>query len=581
MKIYKIVIGLIMFFYSSFVFADELNLVVDKKVLSEGDILRLSIIYNGSENGKPDLSSLQNDFQIVSSSSSSQMQQYMGSVSQSKKWTVGLRPLKSGKIIIKPISFGGLTSNYEEVEVKELTDVAYIPDSENNFNSPFFKIEMSIDDNKVYLHQQINVLVTIYDSLGLKDGRIDLVNETKQNWIIKQLSQRPYMTNEVIGGKNMSVIKFWYAMFPQKSGDLVMPRFRFDGYYIKNVNLGIDSFHNDFMMLGVDFRNAFGQKVPVKMETKEKIINVLPNIEGVLLKDWLPLKALEINENISAKKGFKVGEAFSQNIEIKAVGIEKNMFPDIKIPNSNYLKQYPEKPEFVEEIIDGNIVTTAKYNIVYIPYKGGDFELPQIMVKWFNLNTNQEEVSLSKKEFITVFQNQDFSSFSEDVKKENEVIFDKNKNINIDKKEDKLKKENSDNITLKKLLSFNFIIIIGVLAILFILLLKGKKTNKTNAFYRKEVISAIERHDYHLAKSKIIVWAKIKFGDDEIKNFGDITRYVNNSHFEKQLDILNKLLYSKSDELLDSVDFIKTFKNIDKVKVKKDKKEDVLPNLYN
>ena len=108
-----------------------------------------------------------------------------------------------------------------------------------------------------------------------------------------------------------------------------------------------------------------------------------------------------------------------------------------------------------------------------------------------------------------------------------------------------------------------------------------KKTNKTNAFYRKEVISAIERHDYHLAKSKIIVWAKIKFGDDEIKNFRDIATYVNNSHFEKQLDILNKLLYSKSDELLDSVDFIKTFKNIDKVKVKKDKKEDVLPNLYN
>ena len=579
MKIFSVVCGFIAFFYSSFAFADELNLVVDKKVLSQGDVLSLSIVYSGSENGKPDLSSLQNDFQIVSNSSSSQMNYINGVFSQSKKWTVGLKPLKSGKIVIKPISFGGLTSNYEEVEVKELTDVAYIPDSKNNFNSPYFKITQDVEDDKAYLHQQLNMVVTIYDSLGLKDGTVKLSEDAKQDWIVRRLTDTPIITQEVIDGKKMNVIKFWYALFPQKSGRLEVPEFSFEGYYLKDANFGLKSLQDDFMMFGFDFRNTFGQKVPVLMKTKKKFVEVLPNIDGVLLKDWLPLKNLRLTSNLSSKNGFKVGVAFNQTIEVEAFGTDKNLFYGIDIPKSNSsLKQYPEKPEITEELIEDNIVVKARYNIVYIPQEAGEFEVPEIKVKWFNLNTNKEDVSVAKGEKIIVYPSGENVIEPKVMKNNNDDK--QNKEDFIEEKENKIEKKvenKKTNYDLKYLTGFGILVIflIGVL------LKKKKKASKNQKYYKKAVINAINRRDYRLAKSNIIEWAKIKFNDDNIKNFRDIAQYTKNPLFEKQLDILNKLLYSKDVELFDGIDFIKVFKKIDKMRVKKDVTKDVLPNLYN
>jgi hypothetical protein len=59
-----------------------------------------------------------------------------------------------------------------------------------------------------------------------------------------------------------------------------------------------------------------------------------------------------------------------------------------------------------------------------------------------------------------------------------------------------------------------------------------------------------------------------------------ISKYTNNTNFEKQLDILNKLLYSNNEDGFDSQKFVKLFKEVDKIKVVKSKKQDVLPNLY-
>ena len=574
MKIIKIFVLLAFMFTSSIAFAEELNLSLDKNVLSEGDVLSLSIEYNGDEKGNPDLSSLEDDFQIVSNSTSTQVNYINGTFSQTKKWTVGLRPLKKGKIVIKPIKFAGLTSNYQEVEVKELTDVAYIPDSKTNYNSPYFKIEQKTEKGPIYIHQQMNVLVTIYDSLGLKDGAISISEDTKNNWIIKPLFQQPKVTQEVIDGRKMNVVKFWYAMFPQKSGELVVPEFSFNGYYIKNTDFGLNNFHNDFMMLGVDFRSAFGQRVPVLMKTKKKVVNILPNIQGSLLKDWLVLDDLSVSSSLSVKNGFKVGEAFSQNIEIRAVGTEKNLMPNLVIPEVDGLNQYPEKPEFREEIVKGKVVTTAIYNIVYIPSKGGEFIIPKIDINWFDVNTKTMKTSSVDEEKIVVFSSQENNDI------ENITT---NSNKTKEKQEEKVTdiketpKQSQVDFTYRDLI---WLLVVVFILVGFIIFRKTDKNKGSSKYYKNEVIKALNKYDYKQVKYNLIEWARIKFDDDNIRNFKDIASCVKNPQFEKQLDILNKLLYSKVDELFDSTEFVKELKKVDKMKTKKGKKNDILPNLY-
>ena len=105
-------------------------------------------------------------------------------------------------------------------------------------------------------------------------------------------------------------------------------------------------------------------------------------------------------------------------------------------------------------------------------------------------------------------------------------------------------------------------------------------TQNTINIYTKSVIKSIKLRDYKQAKNLLIEWAKIKFGKSEINNFRDIALCAKNYEFEKQLDILNKLLYSNCEEFLNVADFIKTFKDVNKQKIKRRNDQDVLPTLY-
>ena len=68
--------------------SDDLSLNIDKKVISEGDVLHLTISYDGSSNENPDFSSILGDFQVISNSSSRQYSMINGVVNQIKKWTI-------------------------------------------------------------------------------------------------------------------------------------------------------------------------------------------------------------------------------------------------------------------------------------------------------------------------------------------------------------------------------------------------------------------------------------------------------------------------------------------------------------
>ena len=109
MKLTRCICFFVLLFFSSVALGDTLDVSLNKKIVTEGDTILLTIEYKGEKNEEPDLSSLQDDFQIVSNSKSSQINYINGVISSSKKWTIGLRPLKKGKITIKPIKLSGLS----------------------------------------------------------------------------------------------------------------------------------------------------------------------------------------------------------------------------------------------------------------------------------------------------------------------------------------------------------------------------------------------------------------------------------------------------------------------------------------
>lgn len=559
-------------------FAAELSLTVDKKNISEADTLYLTVTYTGDSDNAPDFSELEKDFHIVSNSTSKQFNFINGKATQLKQWTIGLQPLKLGKISISPVRLDKLISNSAEVEVTEVSDVAFAPDYKENANSPFFKIEQQINTPSFYVQQQALLFVHIYDSVGLQDGLPTIDEESKSNWIIIPLTTHPIIKQDVINQRHVNVATYVFAIFAQKSGEIELPQVSFDGYYIKNARFNTPSFGDDLMALGIDFNHIFGQRIPVRMKTKKEKVNVLPIPTGYSVKEWLPLNDLQLSATWSARNGFKVGEAVTRTINLKAIGMNESMLPDIDFVDTSDIKQYPEKPVVTEEVVNGQVVTNAQINNVYIPTKSGDLVVPAINVRWFDVQKNKQQIATIPEEKIFVLPNPDIESSQnkEETKAvETNVLQQQNNNMLEDVPEKTFNKSSEqDNKSHAYLFAFLFSLLIVFIISLFFL--KRKKMDKPS----KNVISAMKRHDYQKAKDDLLQWAKNKYYPIDINNFNDITHLVNDDAFSEQLSALNKFLYSDSAEFFDSAKFIAVFKRINKMRKKENKNDDVLPNLY-
>ncbi|MBO5441718.1 MAG: BatD family protein [Alphaproteobacteria bacterium] len=578
MKICKFFYTLIFCCLAFRAYSAEIGISLDKSVISEGDTLYLTISYDGKKNDKPDLSSLKKDFDIVSQSYAEQYNMINGSVSQTKKWTIGLIPLKTGKISIAPIRYGNLISNDVEVEVKKVTDVAYVPDSEENSNAPYFQIEQTIDTPSPYVQQQVILITKVYDSIGLHDGSITISDESKKDWIIIPLLDKPFVKQDVVNNKHVNVITFAFAAFAQKSGKIKTPEISFNGYYLKNANFDFPNFDDDLMMFGVDFRNAFGQKVPVRMRSKTEEINVKPAPTSLNSATWLPLTGLTISARWAPGTQFIKGEALSRTLTFTASGMTESLLPQFSFPQAEGFKQYPEKPSVMEKIVDGQLVTTATMNIVYIPIKSGELTIPPFEIEWFNVRTGQFEKAVLAEEKLNISPafDTDTSSVIDLEKDTSTVGTKKTDNIQPKKEETALGKINDFTGQLNK--KILIMAIVGFL--IFVIILKLWFTQKNKHKQRDLVITLIKNHNYKGAKEALIRWGEQKFLCDDIKNFNQLSSLVNNDEFSAELAALNKFLYSDDGGIFDGVKFIEIFKKIDKMKKKQQKNCDVLPKLY-
>ena len=558
--------------------AEEINISLDKNVITEADTVNLTISYSGNSDENPDLSALQNDFQIVSNMASKRMNYINGNFSQIKSWTIGLKPLKQGKITIKPIKIGSVSSNYADIEVKEVTDVAFVPDSQENSNSPYFQIEQSVSPTNPYVQQQSIVWVTLYDSLGLQDGSLSISDDTLKNWSIVPISSKPKVTTEFINGKKMNVVKYAFAAFPLKSGKISSPQFIFDGAYIKDVGFNFPKFNDPFMAFGIDFQNSFGQKVPVRMKTKIQPIDVAPvpdNFTGI----WLPLTDLTIEAKWSPNTKFQTGEALTRNVTIQAVGLQEEMFPSLSFPNIDGFKQYPEKPEFSSSTNNGQIITTAKYNIVYIPSTSGKFTFPKQEIEWFNVNSGKFQKTIIPSETISIATNPNIPD-----KLEKPLV--ESSSIPVDAANKIVKKSPSPtnvsiNIPAKFMTYKIYILSALVLLVLLFLFLKIFTLKRKDKDFRSAVISSIRKKNYTEARKNLILWATTKFNNPNIQNLNDIAEIAQDPDFRTQLNALNQILYSDSPISLNTSEFLAIYKKIDKQNRKYSKNKEILPNLYN
>lgn len=387
---------------TSSVFA-EVNAYLNQQSFYQGDILTLRIETDINQKAIPDLSVLEKNFDIKESSSNSRINILNGKRSYRKTWVIELHAKTIGQFTIPEIVLGNEKTQEIEVNIEELPPEI----SAENSKHVFIESMVDIQNDEIYVQQQIPYTIKLYYDASMSSGEIIL--PTIENANIRVVGkEKKYKT--VRAGNEFVIIERRYLISPEKSGKLLIPPTLVQGRLQLTGNIAMPKPKNEFEKLNDLFSNMNNRSIfsnrfdpfgaqrqngptrPFSVSSEASNVNVLPVPESFTGTSWLPAEEIKMQDSWSLNPpNLKVGELVTRTIIMQVKGLASSQIPDIEIPKSAGIKVYPEKAES-ETPNDGNtIYGIQRVDITYIPEKEGSITIPKIEVDWWDVNNKKQQ----------------------------------------------------------------------------------------------------------------------------------------------------------------------------------------------
>lgn len=352
-------------------------LQTDRTSVSRDDILTLTIrVTEGEDLGKTDIGNLQDNFEIIDQRQSSQTSIRNGVRESYIEIILSLSPKRTGELLIGPFNVDGKESNRLAINVSEQQQVA-----PGSMDSVFVTSE--VDRNKAFVQGQILYTLRIFHSVNLEDP--SLSDLTIQDTLINVVSENRFQTR--IKGVLHGVYEFTYAIFPQKSGELIIPSQSFEAEERSARRSLFD-------------RNR-GRRVRVGSE--ETAIDV----EGVPTSwsggHWLPAQQLKAEETWSRDpSSLAVGESVTRVVTLNAEGALGAQLPPLVQGTDPGLKFYPEQPIIEDNDADFGVSARRVETTAIVATRPGQFEIPEVRIPWWNTTTDKIETAVIPGRLIQV-----------------------------------------------------------------------------------------------------------------------------------------------------------------------------------
>ncbi len=353
------------------VFAGNLTASVDRDALGLEETFTLVLRYDEQINTTPDYELLQKDFDILNTQSGTQMSIINGSMEASTEWKIALAPKRIGKLLIPSFNIDGAVSDAIEITVEGRSRKP--KDGDNNVS-----VEMETSTDAAYVQQQIIVTLRLYTTVGLSG--IDLQPLQVKDALVVQLDEKQYQTK--INNRPGAVVETRYAIFPQQSGELIIPSM----LYQVSVSSGSRDIWDRFY--------GNNQNNLLRLRTDEQRINVLAAPAAATGSNWMPAKSLELSEHWSTDiNSLKVGEPVTRTITLKADGLTAGQISPLEVSNADGITFYKDQAQTDDQKSPNGVVGTRTETIAIVPTKEGTFTLPQTEVRWWNTHSQMMETA--------------------------------------------------------------------------------------------------------------------------------------------------------------------------------------------
>lgn len=362
--------------------AATITVTTDRDQVALNETFQLVFKVQGEEAGEPDFSPLNKDFQLLGTSRSSQFSIINGNTTQSKSYTLRMAPKRAGELVIPAISFGNDQSDPGRMQVLEsAAAVSGTTDVED-----VLKVTASVDVADPYVQQQVLLTVKIYRRVNWQQASLSELDAGGSDLLVRQLGEdKHYRTT--LEGRDWEVIERKFALFPQQSGELEISPFMLTASVV-----------DDRQQQGQGYTDPFDQffsrrpSVQKFMRSNAVKLQVKPAVKGVL--PWLAARDLKLQENWSRNTDqLQAGESVTRTIAIIADGMSVGQLTQLKPPAVAGIKSYPDQPQTSEQASSQGLLSTSSQKFALIPGREGEFEIPPLEIKWWNVNRDRMETA--------------------------------------------------------------------------------------------------------------------------------------------------------------------------------------------
>lgn len=387
--------------------AATLNALINTQTVAAGDQFQLTVTTDSTTGSMPDLTPLQEDFQVLGTSQSMRTQIINGRQSQERSWIVTLSPKQQGQLTIPALSADGLSTSPLTINVVE---PSAMPKSQG---VPGVRIEASVSGGNHYLYQEIPVVVRIETPLPIK--RAELIAPSGSEFELTQNGQ-DRRSSLMKNGQPVSVIERHYHLRPQQTGTLTIPPFTirgevddpnarqgpfgrmpFGGSLMQDFPFGGSAFGSSL------FNDMFNPGKPFAARTDPLSLEI-EAAAGASAGEWfLPAKAVELKSQWQPENPqFRVGEAVTRQISILALGARPEQLPDLEFAVSSGARIYVDNNttdtfSSAQGTIGRRTITTS-----VVPTTGGAVTLPEITLNWWDTEAGETKTARIPAETVQV-----------------------------------------------------------------------------------------------------------------------------------------------------------------------------------
>ena len=353
---------------------------VDRTNIAMGETLRLTLTADAGE--RPDqisLDQLEIDFEILQRSSSTSARLIGGEQNITRTLEIELSPLREGVLTIPAFNTGGRRTTPTAIKVS--------PEPEFALAEELVTFDATVDNTEVYVQAQVILTITLQQAINLDNRAVSDVDipDTYQ----EALEQKSFQRRS--GGRLWQVTELRYALFPQKSGDLLIPAIAFSGREL------------------LPGRSLLGARLGRRIAIKSDPINIrVKPVPATFPGDvWLPAQQLSLTSRWSAApEQLSTGDSTTRTLEITAQGLQGSQLPPVTSLGGTGgikgLRFYPDKETIEQREIPLGLEGYRLQSEALVSSEAGNWTLPERTIPWWNTKTDTLEFARLPEERIRV-----------------------------------------------------------------------------------------------------------------------------------------------------------------------------------